>query len=239
MKMNILPGLVAATAAAFMAFPTQAQIRITEVAPWGSTQGSNYLADWFELTNIGTQPVSISSWKMDDSSNSFASATALLNVTSIAAGQAVVFIQSPNLGSDVPKRDAFLSTWFGQSPPPGLEIGIFRGSSGAALDTSGDSVNIFNGSGVLQASVSFGASPSGPSFPTFDNTAGLNNQSISLLSATGINLAASAVSHTIEIGSPGTAIVSSIPEPQTYAMLLAGLALVGAVFRKRREISGR
>ncbi|MBP6505549.1 MAG: PEP-CTERM sorting domain-containing protein [Rhodoferax sp.] len=37
-----------------------------------------------------------------------------------------------------------------------------------------------------------------------------------------------------EIGSPG-AIAAAVPEPETYAMLLAGLALVGAVARRRRQ----
>jgi len=35
-----------------------------------------------------------------------------------------------------------------------------------------------------------------------------------------------------EIGSPGS--IAAVPEPETYAMLLAGLGLVGAMARKRR-----
>ena len=35
-----------------------------------------------------------------------------------------------------------------------------------------------------------------------------------------------------------SALVSPVPEPQTYAMLLAGLALFGAVARRRKEIAG-
>ena len=39
--------------------------------------------------------------------------------------------------------------------------------------------------GALQAFVSFGASPAGPTFPTFDNGAGLNGTTIAQLSAVG------------------------------------------------------
>ena len=34
----------------------------------------------------------------------------------------------------------------------------------------------------------------------------------------------------------GIAVVSAVPEPEAYAMLLAGLGLVGAVVRRRRSI---
>lgn len=67
-----LVGLIAALIAGSAA----ADIRITEVAPWASGN-SPYAGDWFELTNTGSSAVSISGWKVDDSSNSFNSAIAL------------------------------------------------------------------------------------------------------------------------------------------------------------------
>jgi hypothetical protein len=30
-------------------------------------------------------------------------------------------------------------------------------------------------------------------------------------------------------------VISSVPEPETYAMLLAGLGIVGAITRRRRK----
>ena len=51
--------------------------------------------------------------------------------------------------------------------------------------------------------MAFGASPSGP-FPTFDNAAGLNNATISILSAAGVNGAFVAANDINEKGSPGT-----------------------------------
>ena len=59
---------------------------ISEVTPW-SSGNTPYAADWFEVTNTGAVPVDITGWKMDDSSNAFATAVALRGVTSIPAGK--------------------------------------------------------------------------------------------------------------------------------------------------------
>jgi hypothetical protein len=85
--------------------------------------------------------------------------------------------------------------------PAGLQIGSYTGS-GVGLGTGGDAVNIYSSNNVLQASVSFGASPVGP-FATFDNGGGLNNANITQLSAVNVNGAFVAVNSAAEIGSPG------------------------------------
>lgn len=197
-----------------------ADIRITEVAAWGSGN-SPYASDWFELTNTGAAAVSISGWKMDDNSNSFSSAVALTDISSIAAGESVIFLESSVNAS-------FLSTWFGAAGKPGLQIGNYTGS-GVGLSTSGDAVNIYNGSGVLQANVVFGNSDSTSPYQTFDNAAGLNNTTISQLAVTGVNGAFVALNDATEIGSPGSIV--AVPEPASFAMLLGGLGLIGAMSR--------
>ena len=58
---------------------------VTEVTPW-SSGNSPYGADWFEVTNIGTHAADLTGFRVDDSSNAFATAIALNGVTSIAAG---------------------------------------------------------------------------------------------------------------------------------------------------------
>lgn len=188
MKQSLI-GLMAALVAA-SAIPAHAAIQITEVAPW-SSGNSPVGKDWFELTNTGAAAVTLTGWKMDDDSASFASAAALSGITSIAAGESVI-----------------------------------------CLSTGSDAVNIFNNAGVLQASVSFGASPTG-TFATFDNAAGLSGTTISQLSAVGVNGAFVAVNDVNEIGSPGA--IAAVPEADTYAMMLAGLGLIGAALRKRQS----
>ncbi len=74
---------------------------------------------------------------MDDNSNSFGAAVALNGITSIAAGESVIFIESDAPGTVVP---AFKTLWFGANPPPGLQIGTYTGSgvglSGMAMPST-------------------------------------------------------------------------------------------------------
>ncbi|WP_332748461.1 lamin tail domain-containing protein [Hydrogenophaga sp.] len=198
-----------------------AQVRITEVAPW-SSGNSVVSADWFELTNFGTSAVDITGWKVDDNSNAFGSALALTGVSSIGAGQSVVFIEG-----SAATAGSFLSNWFGSPSFAGVVVGTYSGS-GIGFGTGGDAVNIFNAAGALQARVDFGASDASSPYQTFDNSAGLNNVTLSTLSTAGIN-GAFVIASGLEIGSP-----SLVPEPETYAMLLAGLGLMGAAIRRRQ-----
>jgi hypothetical protein len=196
----------------------QAQVKITEFAPWSS--GSSVGSDWFELTNFGATAINLAGWSMDDSSANAGSAL-LTGIAGIDAGQSVIFMEG-----DGTTNASFISTWFGTNAPAGFSIGNYAGS-GVGLSTSGDAVNLFNAFSVLQANVSFAASTNGY---TFDNAAGLTG-SVTQLSAVGIQGAFANAGG--DIGSPG-AIAAAVPEPETYALMLAGLGLLGAVVRRRR-----
>ena len=178
---------------------TIGRLFISEVAPW-SSGNSPLAADWFEVTNSTAFVADITGWRIDDNSGSFAASVALNGITSIDPGESVIFIESAAPGTVVP---AFKSLWFGSNSPVGLRIGTYSGS-GVGLSTGSDAVNLYNSAGSLRANVSFSASPAGPAFPTFDNTAGLNNAVISQLSVIAVNSAIAAVNDVKEIGSPGT-----------------------------------
>jgi Lamin Tail Domain len=193
-------------------------IFITEIAPW-SSGNSPVGADWFELTNTGASPVNITGWKFDDNSNNFASSVALNAITSIGAGESVIFIEGATVNS------TFSSNWFGTNPPASLQVGNYYGRS-VGISAAGDAVNIFDSSGALQAKVVFGTSPAGP-FTTFDNAALLDNVTISTLSAVGVNGAFIAVNSSQEIGSPGTIGASTTPAvPGPLPLLGASAAFV-------------
>jgi hypothetical protein len=215
--------LLAASAAllAAAAVPAHSAIRITEVAPW-SSGNSPVDADWFELTNTGLSAVGITGWTMDDSSGT-PGVAALLGISSIAPGESVIFLET----SDPADATTFKDTWFGASAPATLQIGTYS-AGGVGLSTSGDAVNIFDAGNVLIASVTFGASDSSAPYQTFDNAAGINGP-ISLFSVVGTN-GAFAAANASEIGSPGV-----VPEPGTYALLLAGLGAVAWAVRRRRS----
>ncbi|XVJ57885.1 MAG: lamin tail domain-containing protein [Tepidisphaera sp.] len=194
-----------------------ADIIISEVHSTGSSNGT-YNADFFEVTNTGASAVDITGWKVDDSSNSFAASLALRGVTSIGAGESVIFIETRADGStDAAVINAFKSAWFGLSVPSTLVVGTY-GGSGIGLGSGGDAVNLFSGAGVRVTGVTFGAATAGV---TFDNRAGL--ATVTQLSAAGVNGAF--LSATGEVGSPGV-----VPAPGAAALL--GLAALG--LRRRR-----
>ncbi|MGC4062385.1 MAG: lamin tail domain-containing protein [Aquabacterium sp.] len=207
----------------------QASIIISEVSAFGS--GNNtYAADWFELTNTGSTAVNITGWKMDDNSNAFSQAVALRGVTSIAAGQSVVFLEGTANGStDATINAAFKSAWFGANAPASLVLGNY-GGSGVGLSTTADAVNIFDASGALITRVDFGVSSAANR--TFDNAAGLNNVTISQVSTAGVN-GAFVSANGAEIGSPGS--IGAVPEPESYAIALVGLAVLGLTGRRARR----
>ena len=81
--------LAVAASVAFTASVASAQVYITEAM--SSSGGTD---DWIEVTNYGSSAISISGWRFDDSSFNFGVSQALNGVTTIGAGESVIFIES-------------------------------------------------------------------------------------------------------------------------------------------------
>jgi uncharacterized protein YjiK len=191
--------------------PATPRVAVTEVAPWGSS--APYAADWFELTNTGSTDIDLTGWTMDDSSDAVATSVPLHGLTTLPAGRSAIFFEddpADQATSDAAIRSGFSRAWFGGSTPPsGLLVGYY-GGSGVGLGTSGDAVNLFDGTGSHVTGVSFGAATTNV---TFDNSARLGSTTapvaISTLAVAGINAAGTAPDG--EIGSPDGLTPSSTP----------------------------
>lgn len=204
---------VAATIAAtslpivFAATPAGAaagDVRVTEVSPSGNNTPLG--DDWFELTNKGTTPLSLTGWSANDNGGS---AVAMSGVSTLAAGESAIFIMEANAAS-VP---LFASQWYGGTLPAGLQVGWVDGS-GLGLGGGGDMVRVYDATSTLVASVTYTAAPTGSPIPTLDNTAGLNNATISTVTAAGVN-GAFASANEAEVGSPGLATLGGPVTPTT------------------------
>ena len=193
-----------------------AGIVITEVM---SSSGTNGTPDWIEVTNDGSSAVSLSGWKMDDGSFNIAAAASLSGITSIGAGESVIFIESA-AGAGVA---SFRTFWGGLT---NVQVGYYSGS-GLGLSSGGDGVCLFNNLGVNVNQVSFGAATTGSSFfwgwdaqgaidPNYSggvSTVGTIGTQVGFVSADALG----------NIGSLGTAIL--VPAPGVAAFASLALAI--------------
>jgi hypothetical protein len=205
----IVVGLVAAVAS-----PAFATIRITEVMSSSNGLGSP-TPDWIEVTNYGSTAVSLANWRMDDGSFNFAVSAALNGISSIGAGESVIFIESAG-GAGIA---GFRSHWGGLS---GIQVGYYSGS-GLGFSSGGDGACLFDSTNAILSQVSFGAATSGSSF-FYGWTAGAldpaYNGVVSTVGTIGTQIGFTSTGDT---GSIGTAI--GVPAPGALALLaVAGFA---------------
>lgn len=215
-------------------------LRVTEAM---SSSGVGGTPDWWEVTNYGSSAVDITGWKFDDSSFAFGSSVALNGVTSIAAGESVAFVETTTLdsGSAATQVAAFRNFWGGTAAT--AQVGYYAGS-GISFSSGGDGIVVFDALGSeTTPRVTFGAATTGSSFYYGYDAAGdptTSPNSNAIVSTVGLldgqNTFASANLTPQNIGSPGTAVVTAVPEPSSMATLVCGglLALAQSARRRRQ-----
>ncbi|HYF36538.1 MAG TPA: lamin tail domain-containing protein, partial [Prosthecobacter sp.] len=128
-----LRGAAALLTAGLLAGTAHANLLLTEVQSDQATAGRN---DYWELTNTGSEAVSLGNWKWDDDSRNPADAAAVTIPagTSIAPGESIIFTALP--------AATFRSWW-------GIGGSVQVISTGAAPGLgSGDGIGLFNSSGT-------------------------------------------------------------------------------------------
>ncbi len=223
--------------AATPAFAQLSTLRITEAMSQSGTTGT-VTADWFEVTNYGSSAVDLTGWKMDDSSFDSTRAVALNGVSSIGAGETVVFVETSSPLTVIPD---FQSFWGGSAAT--ATIGSYTGG-GVSFSSGGDGIVLFNsGSAEATPRVTFGAATLGSTFyyqyaSNGDPTTSPNTNAIVSTVGTvdGQVTYLSANTVTQNIGSPGTAI-NAVPEPSTVALGSIGLAILAARAARRSKVA--
>lgn len=211
---------LAAVVATGIASQALASIRITEVMSSSNGLGAP-TPDWIEVTNYGSTTVDLTGWRMDDGSFNFAASVALTGITSIGAGESVIFLESA-AGAGVA---SFRSFWGGLAT---LQVGYYSGS-GVGFSSGGDGACLFDAAGTILSQVNFGAATSGSSFfYGWDAAGNLDPSYTALVSSVGTIGTQIGFSSSGDTGSLGTAI--GIPAPSAVALL----ALAGLAGRRRR-----
>lgn len=211
---------MAALAACALVPSAHAYLRITEVM---SSSGTGGTSDWFELTNYGTSAVDITGFRMDDNSFSFGASVLLNGVSSIGAGESVIFFESTTATPDV---GIFRTFWGGLS---GVQVGFYNGSgAGVSFSSAGDGAVMYDATGTqMTQQAVFGAATTGFSF-YFDMPP--NNQGIvSSLGTLGSQVTFASAGTVVNTGSLGTAV--GIPAPGALALL----GVAGMVSSRRRR----
>jgi hypothetical protein len=197
-----------------------AEVRITEFMYKGADDGNR---EFFELTNLGASAVNISSWSYNDNNSNdplnFGASFGLL-----AAHESIILTEM--------SASAFRTYW---SLPNSVRIFSIGGSSNMG---SSDTLNIYTSSaqnaGTLIESVSYSGTTAGVSRnrPLAAIGAVANAQFVnsSVGDVFGSHLAAGQSSQ--DLANPGS-FLPPIPEPKTWALMIAGFGLVGASLRRR------
>lgn len=204
--------------------PLHAGLVITEVASTSGAPAGGPLEsrDWWELTNTGPASVLLDGYAWEDNPVSNERAVFPNGVT-IAAGESIIIHQA---FADTPVSAAFRTTWSLPASVRILEESQFTGSNPfSGLGGSGDGVNLFDGSGTLVASASFGAATSGVTFEWAQNGTNLG------LSLHGENGAYTSTYG--GVGSPGY----SVPEPASAILYLLGIAGLTLITRPMRRVA--
>ncbi|MBM3847898.1 MAG: hypothetical protein FJ405_16635 [Verrucomicrobia bacterium] len=190
------------TAQARLSVTPRPRLVVTEIHPApdtnGPVRGHN---DWWELTNLGEQAVSLKGYRFDDGSALLAAAITITNDIAVGPGESVVFVEN--------MTDVEFRRWWGEGNfLNGTKIITYRGG-GLSLSSLGDAINLWNSGAINNfdtiASEVFSTATNGVSF-AYD----VAGESFGMLSQEGVAGAWKSHENT-DVGSPGVIRASNRP----------------------------
>jgi hypothetical protein len=195
-----------------------------------AAQASVYITEWMyngdefiEFTNRGPAPVDFTGWSYDDDSRT-PGAVSLSAFGTVAAGESVILAES--------SAAAFRATW-------GLADTVkVIGGNGVNLGRN-DEINLYDATSALVDRLTYGDQSFPGTIRTLNisgnpgtpSALGTNDVADWVLSFAGDGFGSYAAGDFV--ANPGTYDVAAVPEPSTYALLLAGLAAIFGVARRR------
>ncbi|ATE62073.1 lamin tail domain-containing protein [Thauera sinica] len=186
-------------------------------------QGANDTnREFIEFTNLGPVAVDFTGWSYDDDSRN-AGTFPLSFFGIVESGESIIITEmNPNAFRTAWGLDASVKVW-----------GPYTNNLG-----NGDEINLYDNLGTLVDRLKYGNNPRTRGISGHATSAealGANDVSQWIFSSVG-DSEGSWQSTLGDIGSPGrTAFAAAVPEPETYAMLIAGLGLIGALSRRRAQ----
>lgn len=215
MTRSLIPRALGTAALALCAAGAQAQVQITE---WLYNT-----SEFVEFTNLGKTAVDFSGWSFSDDARA-PGAVSLSAFGLVKPGESVILSEAGTA--------AFRAAW-----SLSADVKIIGGNS-KNLGRQ-DEINLYDAAGLLVDRLTYGDQTRGT---VRTDTASGNPLSLAGLAETtptswvwasvgdayGSHLASNGA-----IGNPGYFALAPVPEPSSYALLIAGLALVGAVARRR------
>ncbi len=182
--------------------------------------------EFIEFTNMGSSAVDFTGWSYDDEGRS-PGGFDLSGFGIVAAGESVVITED-----DVA---TFRIDW--NLDASVKVLGGYRNNIGRS-----DEINLYDASNALVDRFAYGDQD----FPGTIRTQGLSGNPVSLAALAPATVSTdwvyaqvgdsfgSYASNKLDVGNPGY-FALAVPEPETYALMLAGLGLVGMAVRKRHN----
>jgi hypothetical protein len=177
-------------------------------------------SEYIELTNFGPSPVDFTGWSFDDDSRS--AGTVSLSVFGIVAAGGTAIIAEDS-------EPDFRALW---TLPAAVKV---LGDNATNLGRN-DEINIYDATNALVDRLTYGDQ----NFPGTIRATDVSGRPLSLAALGANNVAQWGLSALGDgagsyaaggfVGNPG---IAPVPEPGTYAMMLAGLAAVGFALRRR------